>query len=193
MIICGICYYLVFRCFQSSFSTNTKYILLGTLLLVVSLLPPHVISIKSAFYYYLGVGIKIYLGDINKICVGSFWALIPFAVMLSQEDWRDWSTFFVLACVMCYFSVSTQLAKYPKGKSKKALLYIGRNTLSIYIFHPIFTMLSKYTLPFFQYDPSGVLHAVFTIFISVGGSLGIAYFMDKTHFSWMFAYRKMLR
>lgn len=40
MIICGICYYLVFRCFQSSFSTNTKYILLGTLLLVVSLLPP---------------------------------------------------------------------------------------------------------------------------------------------------------
>lgn len=194
MIICGICYYLVFRCFQSSFSTNTKYILLGTLLLVVSLLPPpHVISIKSAFYYYLGVGIKIYLGDINKICVGSFWALIPFAVMLSQEDWRDWSTFFVLACVMCYFSVSTQLAKYPKGKSKKALLYIGRNTLPIYIFHPIFTMLSKYTLPFFQYDPSGVLHAVFTIFISVGGNLGIAYFMDKTHFSWMFAYRKMLR
>lgn len=154
---------------------------------------PHVISIKSAFYYYLGAGIKIYLGDINKICVGSFWALIPFAVMLSQEDWRDWSTFFVLACVMCYFSVSTQLAKYPKGKSKKALLYIGRNTLPIYIFHPIFTMLSKYTLPFFQYDPSGVLHAVFTIFISVGGSLGIAYFMDKTHFSWMFAYRKMLR
>lgn len=193
MIICGICYYLVFRCFQSSFSTNTKYILLGTILLVVSLLPPHVISIKSAFYYYLGVGIKIYLWDINKICVGSFWALIPFAVMLSQEDWRDWSTFFVLACVMCYFSVSTQLAKYPKGKSKKALLYIGRNTLPIYIFHPIFTMLSKYTLPFFQYDPSGVLHAVFTIFISVGGSLGIAYFMDKTHFSWMFAYRKMLR
>lgn len=41
MMICGICYYLVFRCSRPSFSTNTKYTLWGSLLLAVSLLPPY--------------------------------------------------------------------------------------------------------------------------------------------------------
>ena len=33
--------------------------------------------------------------------------------------------------------------------------YIGRNTLPIYLFHPIFTMGGKLALPLFHFDNSG--------------------------------------
>lgn len=192
MIICGCCYYLVFHLCQSLFDRNTRYMLLASALLAISLFTP-VLDVKAAAYYFIGVGIRVYVRDFERICVGSLWSFIPFLVLLSRQECRGWETLYVLACVMCFFSFTTVLAKYPKGKVRGILLYIGKNTLPIYIFHPVFTMLAKFALPMFQFDVTGYLHALFTIAMSVAGSLGIAYVMDKTHISYIFAYRKLLR
>lgn len=192
MIICGVCYYLIFRYGQTCRNVHTRYILLGSVFLIISLFTP-IMTAKCAFYYFVGIGIRLYIKDFGKICIGTLWALIPLVIMLSQKDWRDWSTFFVIASVLCFFSVSTQLATYPKGKLKEYILYIGRNTLPIYIFHPIFTMLAKFTLPAFQFDSTGCLHAVFTVILGIVGSLGIAWCMDKTRLSYIFGYKKILR
>lgn len=192
MIICGSCYYLVFHLCQFLIDTNKKYILLGSVLLIISFFTP-ILDVKAAIYYYIGIGIRLYIKDFEKICIGSFWAFVPFLIMLSRDECRNWESFFVIACVTCFFSITTELAKYPKGKVRNILLYIGRNTLPIYIFHPVFTMLAKFTLPLFRFDPTGYAHAIFTIVLCVTGSLGIAYAMDKTHISYIFAYRKLLR
>lgn len=192
MIICGICYYLIFHNRLSFLNLQAKYILLGSAFLAISLFTP-IMTAKCAFYYFIGVGIRLYVKDFSKICIGTFWAFIPLMIMLSQKGWRNWATIFVIASVFCFFSISTQLATYPKGKLKEYILYIGRNTLPIYIFHPIFTMLAKFALPAFQFDSTGCLHAVFTIVLGFVGSLGIAWCMDKTRLSYIFGYKKILR
>lgn len=78
-------------------------------------------------------------------------------------------------------------------KTEDALLYIGRNTLPIYLFHPIFTMAAKFYHPLFNWDRSEICFALVTIFIAIAGSIGIAKMMEKTRLAYLFGKGKMLR
>lgn len=190
MIVCGICYYIVFHLLRNTLLA--KYVILGSVLLVVSLYTPF-LSTECAVYYFIGVGLRQFIKDYRSICIGSLWTGIPLLIMVSREAWRDWGMIYVLFCVICFGTFSNKLSAYSKGGIRRVLLYIGRNTLPIYIFHPIFTMMSKYTIPVFQFDSSGVCHAVFTTVLCVAGSLCIAQAMDKTRLSYIFAHRRLLR
>lgn len=78
-------------------------------------------------------------------------------------------------------------------KTEDTLLYMGRNTLPIYLFHPIFTMAAKFYHPLFNWDRSEICFALVTIFIAIAGSIGIAKMMEKTHLAYLFGKGKMLR
>lgn len=54
-------------------------------------------------------------------------------------------------------------------------------------------MMSKYTLPVFSFDPTGLLHTLTTIVMCVAGSLAVAYIMDRTRMSCIFAKKRILR
>lgn len=71
--------------------------------------------------------------------------------------------------------------------------FIGRNTFPVYIFHPIFTMAAKFLLPLFAFDPTGLLHTIFTIAMCLVGTLALAVLLDKTHLSWCFGRSTLLR
>ena len=71
--------------------------------------------------------------------------------------------------------------------------YLGHNTLPIYIFHPIFTMLSKFYLPIFAFDSTGILHATTTVVLSFVGSIIIAKSLDKTGMSCIFGTKALIR
>ena len=62
--------------------------------------------------------------------------------------------------------------------------YVGRNTFPIYIFHPIFTMLAKFTLPAFAFEPTGLLHAAVSVAMGVIGSIYLARALDYTRTSY---------
>ena len=197
MILCGTCYYLVFNLKKEKgipcSDSFARYLIFGTALLLLSQYTPY-LSANSAVYYFIGVGVRLFIKDFRVICVGTFWAIIPLLIMLIHPEWRDWGTVYILFCVMCFLSVATKCFQLCSHRKICGLfLYIGRNTLPIYIFHPIFTMLSKYTLPCFSFDNTGVLHAVFTIVLCVAGSILVAKAMDASHASYIFARRKLLR
>ena len=197
MILCGICYYVVFNFRRKgplmANEVYVRYIILAIFLLLLSQYTPF-LSAKSAIYYFIGVGVRLFVGNFRKICIGTFWAVIPFIIILTNTEWRDWGEIYVLFCVICFLSITTKV--YQLCSNKKIcnmLLYIGRNTLPIYIFHPIFTMLSKYTVMYFGFDNTGILHALFTIILCVIGSILIAKVMDISHCSYIFARRTILR
>lgn len=198
MILCGICYYLVFNIKKNKMNHQVdkifvRYVILAIVLLLLSLYTPF-LSIKCAIYYFIGVGLRLFIKDFKRICIGTYWAIIPLLIIVSNTEWRDWGTIFVLFCVICFLSIATKIYTLFSGKKICAMmLYIGRNTLPIYAFHPIFTMLSKYTTTYFYFDYTGYLHAIFTIAMCITGSLFIAKFMDVTHCSYIFGRRTILR
>ena len=100
----------------------------------------------------------------------------------------------VLILSFSFLSIVPQMVLFIKNdKIRDVIGYVGRNTLPIYLFHPIFTMAAKYALKFFYFDSTGYLHLLFTICISIIGSLAIAYILDKWKLSYIFARKKFLR
>ncbi len=73
------------------------------------------------------------------------------------------------------------------------LLFLGRNSLMLYVFSPIFTVLCKRLVPYLQFDPTGLIFLLVSLAFCVTGSLLIAWLMDLTRISRFFFGRKAIR
>ncbi len=207
MIICGILYYVSFkgaiwgtlRQGKTTMSTTTSLFIFATLLLLQSKTPA--LSPSAATYYFIGAVLRQCHIGFDKIFRPSPVALLLWLLLLGMEEWYDWGTLaIVFSCWCCISSLMWihSLINHLQDnacvrKTEATLLYIGRNTLPIYLFHPIFTMAAKFYHPLFSWDRSEICFALVTIFIAIAGSIGIAKMMEKTHLAYLFGKGKMLR
>ena len=148
----------------------------------------------------------------NKLFRHEFFAIILWIYLLYRDDWYDWGNLAIVFSCWCCIStllflqhlldaperfkdISPKIGKVAKvtNRIKDTLLYIGRNTLPIYLFHPIFTMAAKFYHPLFAWDPSEISFAVVTIILAITGSLFIAKMMEKTKLAYLFGKGKLLR
>lgn len=207
MIICGILYYVSFkgetwgalRQGKTTMSTTTSLFIFATLLLLLSKTPA--LSPSAATYYFIGVVLRQCHIGFDRIFRPSPVALLLWINLLGLEEWYDWGTLaIVFSCWCCISSlmwIHSLINRLQDNacvrKTEDTLLYIGRNTLPIYLFHPIFTMAAKFYHPLFSWDRSEICFALVTIFIAIAGSIGIAKMMEKTHLAYLFGKGKMLR
>ena len=207
MIICGILYYVSFngatwgtlRQGKTTMSTTSSLFIFATLLLLLSKTPA--LSPSAATYYFIGVVLRQCHIGFDRIFRPSPVALLLWINLLGLEEWYDWGTLaIVFSCWCCISSlmwIHSLIKRLQNNasvrKTEDTLLYIGRNTLPIYLFHPIFTMAAKFYHPLFSWDRSEICFALVTIFIAIAGSIGIAKMMEKTHLAYLFGKGKMLR
>ena len=207
MIICGILYYVSFkgetwgalRQGKTTMSTTTSLFIFATLLLLLSKTPA--LSPSAATYYFIGAILRQCHIGFDRIFRPSPVALLLWINLLGLEEWYDWGTLAIVFSCWCCISSLMWIHSLIKRlqdnacvrKTEDALLYIGRNTLPIYLFHPIFTMAAKFYHPLFSWDRSEICFALVTIFIAIAGSIGIAKMMEKTHLAYLFGKGKMLR
>lgn len=207
MIICGILYYVSFkgaiwgtlRQGKTTMSTTTSLFIFATLLLLQSKTPA--LSPSAATYYFIGAVLRQCHIGFDRIFRPSPVALLLWLLLLGMKEWYDWGTLaIVFSCWCCISSLMWihSLINHLQDnacvrKTEATLLYIGRNTLPIYLFHPIFTMAAKFYHPLFSWDRSEIIFALVTIFIAIAGSIGIAKMMEKTRLAYLFGKGKMLR
>ena len=207
MIICGILYYVSFkgaiwgtlRQGKTTMSTTTSLFIFATLLLLLSKAPA--LSPSAATYYFIGAVLRQCHIGFDRIFRPSPVALLLWINLLGLEEWYDWGTLAIVFSCWCCISSLMWIHSLIKRlqdnasvrKTEATLLYIGRNTLPIYLFHPIFTMAAKFYHPLFSWDRSEICFALVTIFIAIAGSIGIAKIMEKTHLAYLFGKGKMLR
>ena len=207
MIICGTLYYVSFkgatwgaiRQGKTTMSTTTSLFIFATLLLLLSKTPA--LSPSAATYYFIGAVLRQCHIGFDRIFRPSPVALLLWINLLGLEEWYDWGTLaIVFSCWCCISSLMWihSLINHLQDnacvrKTEATLLYMGRNTLPIYLFHPIFTMAAKFYHPLFSWDRSEIIFALVTIFIAIAGSIGIAKMMEKTRLAYLFGKGKMLR
>ena len=207
MIICGILYYVSFkgaiwgtlRQGKTTMSTTTSLFIFATLLLLLSKTPA--LSPSAATYYFIGAVLRPCHLGFDRIFRPSPVALLLWINLLGLEEWYDWGTLAIVFSCWCCISSLMWIHSLIKRlqdnvsvrKTEDTLLYMGRNTLPIYLFHPIFTMAAKSYHPLFNWDRSEICFALVTIFIAIAGSIGIAKMMEKTHLAYLFGKGKMLR
>lgn len=207
MIICGILYYVSFkgaiwgtlRQGKTTMSTTTSLFIFATLLLLLSKTPA--LSPSAATYYFIGAVLRQCHIGFDRIFRPSPVALLLWINLLGMEEWYDWGTLAIVFSCWCCISSLMWIHSLIKRlqdnvsvrKTEDTLLYMGRNTLPIYLFHPIFTMAAKFYYPLFSWDRSEIIFALVTIFIAIAGSIGIAKMMEKTRLAYLFGKGKMLR
>ena len=179
LILCSIPYFLIFK--NLPINKGMKCALLAIVYVLYS--KAGIVALTMPTYFFIGVIIR----QSNSIFTDIFrpmWLSLLFLVVLVAES-QNLDARHIGGGLIVYFVTSLLLAIYPytKGKLRDWALFIGRNTLPLFLFSPIFTILCKQMLPYLEFDSTGMIFLFLSLIICISGSLAIAWAMDKINVS----------
>ena len=142
-----------------------------------------IVALTMPTYFFAGVIVR----QSNSVFTDVFrpmWLSLLFLIVLIA-DLQNLDARHIGGGLIVYFVTSLLLAIYPyiKGKLQCGILFIGRNTLPLFLFSPIFTILCKQILPYLEFDSTGMIFLFLSLIICISGSLAIAWAMDKINAS----------
>ena len=180
LVICGFSYLCIFRLFPCK--NISRYILLGILYAMLAYYG-EVISLTMSFYFLAGIIIRHSGIPILQIFRPSWLALAAFVLLVMYPANLNSSA--SGGILIAYLFVCFALAAYPyiSFVLRRLMLFVGRNTLSLLLFSPIFTILCKSLVPILSFDASGMIFLVVSLIICIVGSLLITFFMDGLRLS----------
>lgn len=190
MIVCGILYFAA-HSVAGRLGAAAEMCVFGGLLAVVAFLSPLLAFIYAASYF-LGAALRLGGADFMRVFPPTAWAVIPFAALMALGR-QSGGGFAVLGLTASFFCLVAWGWGRLGGRWARWVGFVGRNTLPVYLFHPIFTMAGKFALPLFAFDPTGIAHMAITLCLAVGGSLALARALDSTGLSRIFGRRFLLR
>ena len=180
LIVCGCIYYGIFAT-MPRLPIATKILMIWVSYFICSKL--EILSLSCGCFFLAGVAIKQLGFKLHKTLALSWWALVGMAIIASDVTHYDRNTVYGIAIVYLAMSISVFIFGFIKGTVRFACLYIGRHTLSIILFSPIFTLLCKPLVPLFSFDKTGMLFLIIAQIIVLSGSIGISLIMDYLHIS----------
>ena len=183
LIICSLLYYLTFR--YTRMKTISQVILLGLGLFAVSYLGG-IRVLANAIYFLAGVIIKQSKLPFIRIFQPSLLALVPMILLCCFPDNLNRGILAGITITYLAIIISLYAHSYLSKGIRQCSYFIGRNTLVIFLFSPLFTILCKMFLPFLFFEPTGILFMIISVAITVSGCIVIAWSMDKLHFSRFF-------
>ena len=189
MLVCGVvCYVSISNARPAG--VGGALCLMACLLAAVSWTTP--LAFVYVTFYFLGVALRLCGADFLKFFAPSPWAALPFGAIF-LFCYPSGGGLSVAGLSVCFFCFVAWVWGRLGGRAARVVGYVGRNTLPIYLFHPLFTLVAKFALPLFDFDATGGVHAIFTVSVAVAGSLAIAWTFDRTGACRLFARGALLR
>lgn len=169
LMICGAVYYMVFQLKRASLLS--KIIIIALAYYMLSSMG--IMSFPCAMYFLGGLTICNSGIRFTEFFRPSWLAFLPLTLLFLHEESHDKAIIGGMIIVYCVISLALAIyIKIPNGLQKK-MLFLGRNSLSLYIFSPIFTILCKPFIPFLAFDDTRLLFLLLSLPICVAGSLAI--------------------
>lgn len=183
LIICSLLYYLAFR--YTRMKIISQVIILGLGLFAVSYWGG-IMVFANAIYFLAGVIIKQSKLPFIRIFQPSLLALVPMILLCCFPDNLNRGILAGITITYLAIIISLYAHSYLSKGISQCSYFIGRNTLVIFLFSPLFTILCKMFLSFLFFEPTGILFMIISVAITVSGCIIIAWSMDKLHFSRFF-------
>lgn len=146
------------------------------------------LSFPNACYFLAGMVLRQYVPDFLPAFPKQPWTILPVILIACVPAWLDKSH--PAGILMVYFVMSflMYLCRHTPHRVLTVMTFIGRNTLPLLLFSPLFTILAKFYQPhLLRLEPSGALFLLVSVFIATVGSLAIAWVSDKLRISpWFF-------
>ena len=190
LMLCSISYYAVYKLGHKCRNISRLIMLFSCFLVMSHGL--HLLSLSNAIYFMIGITIwqsKIIFTDFFQ---PSKLAIIPFCILCFYYENLFPTALFGALLTYLAISISLSLHKVLPHNVKALCYLIGRNTLVILLFSPIFTILSKLYLPVFAFDNSGMVFMCSSIIFVICGCLVLTAIIDKLHLSFLFFGKKTM-
>lgn len=179
MIVCGAIYYFVVHDTKHSVAANMLVIAFCYYLISRCGL----VSLSSAYYFLGGAVLRMSGIRFTRFFSRTLVSVFAFIVLIICVDTYDRTTIEGVFIVYCAICMLLYFFRYIRGTVRQVLLYLGRNSLVLYIFSPIFTIACKKMVPWLQFDPTGIIFLILSLVVCVCGSLLIAFLLDKVRLS----------
>lgn len=177
LVICSIVYYLSFLGFKKQRNITSRIVVSSIVLGFLSVYC-ELISLSSVFYFFIGVSVKQSSVDFLSFFKSSWMAVIGFVILTVNPNNLD--RFTIGGVLITYLSICSLLAIYkvlPHFISS-FFNYIGRHTLVLLLFSPLFTILVKPLVGILSFDSSGLLFILVALIVTVCGCLLIGALTD---------------
>lgn len=178
LMLCGIVTYVV----AQLASHHRVWMLLGVLLCLWVLALLGLVTWINAVYFCVGVALRLYHQPFIDTFHPAWWSFIGIVLVATCVP-NALQRHTIGGMLIVYFVISFLLWLYPylpKGVAKIAL-FIGRNSLILLLFSPMFTVLSKLFQSYLLFEPSGMLFMLVALLFTVVGSFTVAYILQKLH------------
>ena len=175
LILCGITYYIIFRYYQAE--RLNQFIMSGLFFYLYS----HVLGIlpfASSIFFLAGIVLRQCHVGFMQCFQSSAIAVIAFALLICHEQYLSPSTLGGVLIVYLVISSCLFVFKYLHRNITRLIIYLGRNSLPLYVFSPVFTILCKPMIPYLMFDKTGMLFLTASLVICISGCLCIGYLMD---------------
>jgi fucose 4-O-acetylase-like acetyltransferase len=189
LILCGGLYYYIYNNVERGLMT--RFLLIGIAYYVLAHILG-ILSFSSSLYFLAGAVLRQSGKDFLLFFLPTRLSVIAFALLACFTKFPTQAS--LNGVLIVYFAISTLLSLYEHlpEKVRQAFLFMGRNSLVLYVFSPIFTVLCKQFVPYLKFDPTGLLFLAVSLSICVLGSLLIAWLMDLVGISKYFFGRRAL-
>jgi hypothetical protein len=180
LIISGMTYWAVEHVLNK-LHVVARYVTMGLVLYGLGQLT--VLSFGLALYFLIGIIIR--RSSIPFLAFfKSTWIALPALALLALNPLYH-QTGTVGALLIVWLVVSSCLTVYPfiGGKLRATVLFLGRNTLPLFLFSPIFTILCKNLVGPLSFDPTKMLFLLLSLAICITGSLAVSRLIDACRLS----------
>ena len=193
LIICFSIYYFISKWIKKSAIAP----IIITAMILYALSQFKVVNLPKSMYLLAGIALRKSDISFSRIFCPSWWSILPLIPLLAFRDNLSMSS--VGGLLIIYFVISLLLCiyKHMPEKTAKPLLKIGRNSLIIYLFSPIFTILCKYIVPIFpntwNLELRAILFTIIALPLCILGCFLVGKIFDITHLSrWIFGKEKVV-
>ena len=180
LLICTVVYWLIFKVLAMRGAGAMA--LMGLILYGLSCVIEG-LSWSNVIYFLIGAFIRDVGLAFSSMIKPSLWTVLPLAVLfVFPENFVSGSLPGVIITVLV---ISLLQAVYPHvgASARHCLCYLGRNSLAIVIFSPIFTIATKPAVPLFSFDPTAVCFWITALVFIVACCLLCAHVSDKLSLS----------
>lgn len=191
LILCSIVSYAVFRIpFPDTLSK--------TILLVMALFfcseYLHIVSLTNALYFAAGVVIRQSGVAFVSFFRANAFSIVPIVLLAIDASNLDKSAFGGIAIVYLSVSFFLFIYRFLPDIIRLPSLFIGRNTLLLLLFSPIFTFIAKYYQPYILgIEPYGILFILLSVLFVLAGCFSIGLLSDVSGISrFAFGKRKII-
>jgi fucose 4-O-acetylase-like acetyltransferase len=174
LILCGLTY----RCLNSIIPMVLVFYLLSHVL--------GLLTFSLAICFMVGAALRQSQTDFLHFFRSSPFAILAFALLICEPAYLSPAT--LGGVLIVYMAISSCLFafRYASRPVLNVIGFLGRNSLLLYVFSPIFTILCKQLVPCLAFDKTGILFLIASLAVCISGSLAIGYVMDMLRISPLF-------